>query len=86
VQAGGVLTKGQGAIQIKHKKETFWAERDEARNIKLNRTIKNNEAIWSKIVGKLQRPKEGRKIKTDGPFAVEEPKSLLRTHCTDLLA
>ena len=54
--------------------------------MKLNRTVKNYDTLWSKIVRKLQRPKEGRKIKTDGLFAIKEPKSLLSTHRTMLLA
>ena len=52
--------------------------------MKLNRTIKKYDEIWSKIVGKLQRPKEGRCIKKDGPFMVNEPKSLLYTYRTEL--
>ena len=54
--------------------------------MKLNRTIKKCDEIWSKIVGKLQRPKEGRCIKKDGPFMVDEPKSLFHTYRTELLA
>ena len=69
-----------------HKTESFWAEKDEVKNMKLNRTIKRCDDIWSKIAGKLQRPKEGRCIKKDGPFMVDKPKSLLRTHRTDFLA
>jgi hypothetical protein len=53
VQSGGVLTKGQGVAQIAHKKESFWTEKDEAKNMKLNRTIRNCDTLWSKVVGKL---------------------------------
>ena len=54
--------------------------------MKLNCTVKKCDDIWSKIAGKLQRPKEGRCIKKDGPFLVDEPKSLLRTYRTGFLA
>jgi hypothetical protein len=50
--------------------------------MKLNRTIKQKDFFWSKIVGTLQRDKEGRKFKTEGPFAIDEPTSLLRNHRT----
>jgi hypothetical protein len=71
-----------GVNQIQHKKETFWAEEDEANNMKLNRTIKQKDLLWSKIVGTLRRDKEGQKFKTEGPFAIDKPTSLLRNHRT----
>ena len=54
--------------------------------MKLNHMIKKYNDIWSKITGKLQQPKEDCYIKKDGPFMVDEPKSLLCTYCTDFLA
>ena len=30
-----------------HKTESFWAEKDEVKNMKLNRTIKRCDDIWS---------------------------------------
>ena len=53
--------------------------------MKLNRTIKKCDEIQSKIVGKLQQPKEGRCIKKDGLFIVDKLKSLFYTYCTELL-
>ena len=53
--------------------------------MKLNYTIKKYDEISSKIVSKLQQPKEGRYIKKDGLFIVNEPKSLLYTYRTELL-
>ena len=53
MQSHGVLTKGIGVNQIYHKKETFWNSQDKARNIKLSRTIKQANLLWSKIIRKL---------------------------------
>ena len=50
--------------------------------MKLNRTIKQKDLLWSKIVGTLRRDKEGRKFKTERPFAIDKPTSLLRNHRT----
>jgi hypothetical protein len=45
VQSHRVITKGMGVDQIQHKKETFWAEQDEASNMRLNRTIKQKDLL-----------------------------------------
>jgi hypothetical protein len=50
--------------------------------MKLNRTIKQKDLLWSKIVDTLRQDKEGRKFKTEGPFAIDEPISLLCNHRT----
>ena len=53
--------------------------------MRLNRTVKQKDLLWSKIVGTLRRDKEGRRFKTEGPFKIDEPTSLLYNYRTKWL-
>lgn len=48
--------------------------------MKLNRVIKAGDTLWQKLAGKLQHERERRKLKTDGLFLIDEPKSLFSAH------
>jgi hypothetical protein len=48
--------------------------------MKLNRTIKQKDLFWSKIVDTLQQDKEGQKFKTEGLFVINELTFLLCNH------
>jgi hypothetical protein len=48
--------------------------------MKLNRTIKQKDLLWSKIIGILRQDKKGRKFKTKGLFTIDKPTFLFRNY------
>ena len=86
VQSRGVLIKGIGIEQIKHKRKSFWQEKDLAKNMAQNYRIKKYNNIWTKLLGQLKHPREGQKIKTTSNYSVEPLKSGFYMHYTRVTA